>query len=90
MIAATATFTAAARRLGYGLGGDAPVRCRRGHVFTTLWIPGVNFKALDLGPARVQWCPVGRHWSLVAPLRTANLTPDERRSAAAHHDLRIP
>jgi hypothetical protein len=90
MIAATATFTATARRLGYGFGGKAPVRCRRGHLFTTLWIPGVNLKALDLGAARIQWCPVGGHWSLVTPLRTADLSADERRSAAAHHDLRIP
>jgi hypothetical protein len=89
-IAAAATFTAAARCLGYGLGGDTPVRCRRGHLFTTLWIPGLNLKALDLVTARVQWCPVGRHWSLVRPVRTTDLTPDQRRSAAAHHDLRIP
>jgi hypothetical protein len=90
VIAAIATYTLAARRLGYGLGGDAPVRCRRGHLFTTLWIPGVNLKALDLGPVRIQWCPVGGHLSLVTPLRKADLTADEQRSAAAHHDLRIP
>jgi hypothetical protein len=89
-IAAIATFTLVARRLGYDLGGNVPVRCRRGHLFTTLWIPGVNFKAVDLGPARIQWCPVGRHWSLVTPVRKADLTADQRRSAAAHRDLRIP
>lgn len=89
-VAAIAAYTVAARRLGYSFGGDVPVRCRRGHVFTTLWIPGVNLKAVDLGPARIQWCPVGRHWSLVTPLRQAELTADEQRSAAAHHDLRIP
>lgn len=90
IVAAIATYTLAARRLGYGLGGNVPVRCRRGHVFTTLWIPGVNLKALDLGAARFQWCPVGKHWSLVTPLRKADLTADEQRYAAAHHDLRIP
>ncbi len=89
-VAAVATFTLVARRLGYALGGTVPVRCRRGHVFTTLWIPGVNLKAIVLGPARIQRCPVGRHWSLVTPIRTADLTAAELRSAAAHHDLRIP
>jgi hypothetical protein len=90
VIAAIATYTVAARRLGYSLGGDVPVRCRRAHLFTTLWIPGVNLKALDIGAARIQWCPVGKHWSLVTPVRKADLTAHEQRSAAAHHDLRIP
>jgi hypothetical protein len=89
-IAVVAAFTVAARSLGYSLGGNTPVRCRRGHLFTTLWIPGVNLKAVDLGPARIQWCPVGRHWSLVTPVRKADLTAAEQGSAAAHHDLRIP
>jgi hypothetical protein len=89
-IAVIAAFTLVARRLGYDLGGNVPVRCRRGHLFTTLWIPGVNLKAVDLGPARIQWCPVGRHWSLVTPVRKADLTADEQRFAAAHHDLPIP
>jgi hypothetical protein len=89
-VAAIAVFTLVARRLGYDLGGNVPVRCRRGHLFTTLWIPGVSVKALDLGPARIQWCPIGRHWSLVAPVRRTELTGDDQRRAAAHHDLRIP
>jgi hypothetical protein len=25
---------------GYGFAGDVVVRCRRGHVYTTIWIPG--------------------------------------------------
>jgi hypothetical protein len=41
-------FTLIARRLGYRLGGDVVVRCRQGHLFTTLWIPGVKLKAVDL------------------------------------------
>jgi hypothetical protein len=24
------------------------VRCRKGHLFTTIWIPGVNLKEVDL------------------------------------------
>jgi hypothetical protein len=85
-----AVGTAVARRLGYRVGGNTVVRCRRGHLFTTLWIPGVKLKAIDLGIARIQHCPVGHHWTLVVPVRDASLTPEERREAAAHHDVRIP
>jgi hypothetical protein len=82
--------TAVARLLGYKLGGNVVVRCRQGHVFTTIWIPGVKLKALDLVIARVQRCPVGKHWSLVVPVREADLTEGERQFARAHHDVPIP
>lgn len=82
--------TLVARRLGYGVGGRAIVRCRRGHLFTTLWIPGVNLTSLDLGVARFQRCPVGPHWSLVVPVRQASLTENERRAARTRHDLLLP
>ncbi len=85
-----ATATIVARRLGYGVGGNTVVRCRKGHLFTTLWIPGVKLKAIDLGVARVQHCPVGGHWSLVTPVRDSDLTDEQREFARAHHDLRIP
>src|ERR1039458_8933529 len=55
--------TLVARRPGYKLGGNVVVRCRKGHLFTTIWIPGVKLKALDLGFARLQHCPVGNHRS---------------------------
>jgi hypothetical protein len=83
--------TLVARRKGYsGLGGNTIVRCRKGHVFTTIWIPGASLKAVRLGWARLQRCPVGKHWSLVTPVKDADLTDEERRSADEHHDLRIP
>jgi hypothetical protein len=82
--------TVVARRLGYKLGGEVIVRCRRGHLFTTLWIPGVNLKAIDLGIARLQRCPVGHHWSLVTPVRDADLSDEERALARERHDLPIP
>ncbi len=82
--------TAVARLLGYRLGGNVVVRCRQGHLFTTIWIPGVKLKALDLVVARVQRCPVGRHWTLVVPVREKDLTEGELRFARAHHDLRVP
>lgn len=82
--------TLTGRLLGYNLGFNTVVRCRQGHLFTTVWIPGVKFKALDLGVARWQRCPVGQHWSLVTPVRGSDLTDEERRFAAEHRDIRIP
>jgi hypothetical protein len=89
-LGAIVAFTLVARRLGYKLGPNTIVRCRQGHLFTTIWIPGVKLKALDLGVARVQRCPVGSHWSLVTPVREADLTARQRRRARAHRDIRLP
>jgi len=82
--------TLIARRLGYNLGTDTVVRCRQGHLFSTIWIPGIKLKELDLVVARVMRCPVGHHWSLVVPVRDVSLTEEERQYALAHHDIRIP
>ena len=67
------------RRRGYGIAGDVVVRCRRGHLFTTIWVPGVSVKAFRLGWWRIQRCPVGRHWSFVTPVKRTELTDDENR-----------
>ena len=83
-------LTVGMRRRGYGVGGRTIVRCRRGHLFTTLWVPGVSVKAVRLGWARYQRCPVGPHWSIVVPVREADLTEAERREAAAHVDGSLP
>jgi hypothetical protein len=69
IVGVTTGFTLVMRALGYNLGGRTRVRCRQGHEFTTLWIPGVKLTAIDLGIARIQRCPVGKHWSLVTPVR---------------------
>jgi hypothetical protein len=71
-------------------GGNVAVRCRQGHVFTTLWIPGVSVKALRLGWWRFQHCPVGRHWSLVTPVNLTQLSSGEQRTARETHDIRVP
>jgi hypothetical protein len=89
-LTAYAVGTVIAIRQGYRFGKDAPVRCHQGHVFTTVWIPGASVKALRLGFWRVQWCPVGRHVTLVRPVRDADLTDAERAFAAAHHDVPVP
>lgn len=75
---------------GYPLGGRLVVRCRQGHLFTTLWIPGVSFKSLRLGWLRVQRCPVGNHWTIVTPVKPAELSARERRRAEEHRDAPIP
>jgi hypothetical protein len=86
-----AATTAVLRKRGYsGMGGNTIVRCRKGHLFTTIWVPGASFKAIRLGWARYQRCPVGPHWTLVTPVKDASLTDEERAEAAAHRDLRIP
>jgi hypothetical protein len=83
--------TMVARRRGYsGMGGNTIVRCRDGHLFTTIWVPGASFKAVRLGWKRFQRCPVGHHWTIVTPVREADLSGDELAAARAVHDLRIP
>ncbi len=89
-VAGYAAGTVIATRQGYKFGTNVAVRCRRGHLFTTVWIPGASVKALRLGYWRVQWCPVGRHVDLVRLLRDADLTEAERSLAAARHDILVP
>lgn len=78
------------RRRGAFLALDTVVRCRSEHLFTTWWIPAVSLKSIRFGWWRFQWCPVGRHWSLVSPVLRESLFPDELRAAARYHDLRLP
>ena len=76
-----------ARRRGYAVGTiHRIVCCSRGHVFTTVWVPGGSLKAVRLGWTRFQRCPVGHHWSLVQPVREDELTDEERRSAEVYDD----
>jgi len=79
-----------ARRRGYKLGGTVVVRCLNGHLFTTIWIPGVSLKSIRLGWWRLQRCPVGDHATLVTPVRDSDLTDAQRRFAEEHSDSRIP
>ena len=90
VIIAYAVGTWVAWSQGYSFGGNVVVRCRQGHLFTTVWIPGASVKSLRLGLWRVQWCPVGRHVTLVSLVKNADLTDAEREFAAEHHDVRIP
>lgn len=72
------------------LGGNVVVRCRDGHLFTTLWIPAASVKSIRLGFWRVQRCPVGHHWTLVSPVKETALTEDERSLARECHDVPLP
>jgi hypothetical protein len=82
--------TVTARRRGYSIGGECVVRCLRGHLFTTIWLPGGSLKAIRLGWLRIQWCPVGEHWTVVSPVRDGDLTPSEKWFAQQHRDIRLP
>jgi len=88
--ATVAADVAVLRRRGHGLGGKVVVRCRSGHLFTTIWIPGASVKSVRLGPYRLQRCPIGHHWSLVTPVDESTLTDEERQAAHEARDIRIP
>lgn len=90
VIGAYAAGTAVAVKRGYSFGRNVTVRCRAGHLFTTVWIPGASVKSLRLGLWRLQWCPVGRHVTVVHPVKDADLTDAEREFAAEHHDMPVP
>lgn len=90
VVAAVLIEAAALRMRSHRWGGNLVVRCGQGHLFTTLWIPAVSVKSLRLGWWRVQRCPVGHHWAVVAPVDEARLSEDERRLARARHDVRLP
>jgi hypothetical protein len=47
-------------------------------------------KAVRLGPWRLQRCPVGKHWSMVTPVKESELGRRERRAARGARDLRVP
>ena len=84
-------MTLVARKRGYeGMGGNTVVRCRSGHLFTTIWVPGISVKSLRLGWWRFQYCPVGKHWTIVVPVKVATLSDEEREAAKETRDIRLP
>ncbi len=91
VIAAAILLEPVAMRLrGYRVGGNLVVRCREGHLFTTIWVPGASLKSIRLGWWRFQRCPVGKHWSIVTPVKESDLTEEEKRIAGENKDVRIP
>jgi hypothetical protein len=89
VIAALLAFMAGlvlSRRKGYTTPGVAVARCRRGHLFTTVWAARASRRQIDLGWARIQRCPVGGHWSLVIRVDESDLTPQDKKLASQHRD----
>ena len=89
-IASVVAEPLALRLRGLPMGGKLIVRCRQGHLFTTFWFPGVSVKSLRLGWWRYQRCPVGKHWSLVTPVRESELSDEERQVARSRSDIPLP
>jgi hypothetical protein len=75
-----------ARRKGFTKQGDVVVRCRRGHLFTTVWTSRLSKSRLDLGFARIQRCPQGNHLTIVTPVDGATLTKEEKKQAKQLRD----
>ncbi len=69
---------------------ERPVRCRDGHLFTTIWVPFGSLKALRLGRKRFQYCPVGHHWTMVTRLDEASARRKDLAKARSVRDLRLP
>lgn len=78
------------RLRGYRMGRNVIVRCQRGHLFTTIWVPGGSLKSIRFLWWRWQRCPVGKHWSIVTPVREIDLSEDDRREAREHRDIPVP
>ena len=66
--------------------GPAIVRCRSGHLFTTVWVPFGSLKALRFGRLRYQRCPVGEHWTFVERVDNDDVTDGERQLAEQWFD----
>lgn len=69
---------------------DRIVRCRRNHLFTTIWVPLASVKAIRLGRQRLQRCPVGHHWSRVRVVDPSTLSESDLATAHAIHDWPVP
>jgi hypothetical protein len=80
----------AMRARGYRMGRNVIVRCRQGHLYTTIWLPGGSLKSVRFGWWRFQRCPVGRHWSIVTPVKESELTEEARKIASETRDIRLP
>jgi hypothetical protein len=65
------------------------VRCSAGHLYRSMWVPLISFKAVRLFGRRYQHCPVGRHWSMTDPVDVATLTMAQFADAYENHDSGI-
>jgi len=73
----------AMRLKGYSIPGETVARCSKGHLFRTIWIEGGSLKAIRLGPrTRYQYCPIGKHWSIIHPVKEKDLTGENLKTLA--------
>jgi hypothetical protein len=47
-------------------------------------------EAVRFGWWRLQCCPVGKHWSIVTPVKETELSEEEKLAASEHKDIRLP
>ena len=73
-----------------GAVGVVIVRCMRGGLFETVWIPLASFKAIRLGPLRIQRCPVHHRVEIVQQVDPATLSDEEHTAAARYPAQPIP
>lgn len=65
-------------------------RCSEGHLFSTIWIPLVSFKAIRMGSDRWQKCPLCRKFRRVSLVDKDSLSSSETEQANSVQDSRIP
>jgi hypothetical protein len=78
------------KQKGYSFGKNTIVKCGKGELYTTIWIPGGSLKAIRWGMIRYQWCPVGKHFSSARIMRASDLSNEEIAIAGQVHDIYIP
>lgn len=87
---AVASVVATRRRGRTDLEGRTLVRCRSSHLFRTTWGPGPSLASMRRGRGRVQYCPVGRHWTLVSVVKDEGVLDHHVRRSVVPRDLAAP
>lgn len=65
-------------------------RCSEGHLFSTIWIPLVSFKAIRIGSDRWQKCPLCRKFRRVSLVDKDGLSAAEVEQVRSVQDSPIP
>lgn len=65
------------------------VRCASGALYSTIWVPMVSVKAVRLGNARWQRCPVHKRWEMTRRVDPRTLSDAERAAAGEVRDSGI-
>ena len=65
------------------------VRCSRGHLYSTTWLPLGSFKAIRLGNTRIQQCPICEKPRETVRVNIGELTPQEIERARRTRDSGI-